>query len=1318
MAADAGELRARATLDNTEFLSALKDMVNGVQSSTQEATDQISKMAEGFTAMAEAAAAVEIADKIKDFATECIDAAAQVGKLQASFEALNGATEQTSELFEKLEGMSLSSTFSFADTLGPAAQNMLKLGVSAEQTGETMQALVDAASGLKQGPNWINNVSGSIDSMNARLVANTRDMKAFEQEGVDAWGALADQLGVSVATAQDMIKKGEVTAAQVTQAITDQMAQQFQGASDLASTTWLGAMGILSNSAEKAEESIGGTLLKTLNDFAPVLTTIAGLLQQFATWWSNLPAPITNAITALGAAAVIVGTIAAALPLLGTALEAVIAIFAGAAGPITLAVAALALIGKWVYDEWPAIKAVFLQLWDDIVAGWQALWSTVGPWFQSIFGGVATAVTGIWGGIKSVVGGVIDWAVGAFNTFMSAIGGVLASLGNLVSSIPGVSNTVNSLTAAWQSGQKAIAAAQAATDAHTAAIKANMSASAQATQARKQQEAADLAQSNTEKAAAAQAQKDATEAAKAAAEALAYNEALKKTYDALYAVAPDVAAQFNSMYGGMEQSATDAQKLMGKFWGDIDAAEQQVIITTVQLGNAYKALGMTGDQGLEGQAQKASAAFDLLQASGTASAGALSKAFDVVVADQQKVVDQMNTSVKDAYAQGLIDADTYYDDVTKTAQQHYDDVAAMVAQGLATQTDAAAAYQVLLNARKAADQNAVAEYTAGVNAIGEQTQEQLDKASQQWGAYANMIGEKLGTESKAYIEASIKAVQDMIAEESALGDTSAVEKLNAQLKALQDQLEAGKPPADQLTDAMKTLGATSIQSLTTQINAAADALVKVQALQQQGVATSADVAAAQKTLFNLVGQEITQYNDQYTPAIQKNDRSAQTAAQNNLKSATAVQQALTQTGNSAQASAAIQVAAAQQSADAYTKLQVAALKTVEDAYKTLGMTVTQQLQDSAAKSQAAYDAIAASGTASAVQLQEAWVKNQQTQLATTLQLGGQVTEDQKNQLAQQEQDLKNHLDITTSQWQTAYDGIHSAVSTTFSDLAKTIVTGDGSFSDIMTKMWQSIAESALNAFIAPVTKAIENFISTTIANLLSGQGLGGILDSLKAIGSAASGIFGSGGTLATSASTMGQVGQAAGMGGSAASAAGSGASAAGSVASSLTGILSAIGSIGSFITGGIGDIQNVHIENILGEIEQNTRYTSLLMGMQADGGALAVLWKIDNELAFGNLVKATENLRDLFKDWSGPVLADLNGILAMWVGTAPYIVDTKTVLEDIRGIASDIRDQIVSGFQQLTVTINAGNLTTAEAARQLGNQIASNLTTQLVGVPR
>src|SRR5215831_5295178 len=134
MAADAGELKARATLDNTEFLSSLKELVSQIQSNSEQAANGITKMTEGFQAMAEAVGAVEIAKKIEEFAADCIDAAVQVNKLKAAFDVLAGSQEESNKAFEDLKELGLESVFSFADTLGPAAKNMMMLGMSAEDT--------------------------------------------------------------------------------------------------------------------------------------------------------------------------------------------------------------------------------------------------------------------------------------------------------------------------------------------------------------------------------------------------------------------------------------------------------------------------------------------------------------------------------------------------------------------------------------------------------------------------------------------------------------------------------------------------------------------------------------------------------------------------------------------------------------------------------------------------------------------------------------------------------------------------------------------------------------------------------------------------------------------------------------------------------------------------------------------------------------------------------------------------------------------------------------------------------------------------------
>ena len=120
-------------------------------------------------------------------------------------------------------------------------------------------------------------------------------------------------------------------------------------------------------------------------------------------------------------------------------------------------------------------------------------------------------------------------------------------------------------------------------------------------------------------------------------------------------------------------------------------------------------------------------------------------------------------------------------------------------------------------------------------------------------------------------------------------------------------------------------------------------------------------------------------------------------------------------------------------------------------------------------------------------------------------------------------------------------------------------------------------------------------------------------------------------------------------------------------------------------------------------------------GERADGGILGELFRIGDEVAFGYNTKATENLRDLFKDWIGLITPILEPTRDAVVGLGPYVVSIKEACEATRDYTNDIDQQIIGGgLKSLTVNVSPQGLTTAEAARQLGNQIAQNLTGQLV----
>jgi hypothetical protein len=314
-----------------------------------------------------------------------------------------------------------------------------------------------------------------------------------------------------------------------------------------------------------------------------------------------------------------------------------------------------------------------------------------------------------------------------------------------------------------------------------------------------------------------------------------------------------------------------------------------------------------------------------------------------------------------------------------------------------------------------------------------------------------------------------------------------------------------------------------------------------------------------------------------------------------------------------------------------------------------------------------------------------------------------------------EKELGKHIDTMEKAWQDFGKQVAKDVNGAFDGILDHIITGKGSFSETMTNLWQSLAKDAGELFLAPLKKGIEDFITNTLGSLLGSKGFGGVSDAIKKFGSDIGGLFsgsgGGGGSIPTSVPGLPNVGATPSAPGGGAASAG-----AGILGSSLTSVISAVSGAISAVTGVIGVFQSMHQETSLNAIEHNTRYTMMYVGDRADGGILGVLFKIDEELAWGSNTKATENLRDLFLDWSGLVTPIFQAIQNQLEGLAPYIVDSKDILDDIRTQAVSLGPTIQSGFDRLNITVTATGVTTQEAAKALGDQIAANLARQLVPV--
>jgi hypothetical protein len=1022
MAADLGDLVARILLDSKEFNAAMKGVEAQAEETSGKAGGFLSGIGGSLGGIAETALGVvaglgmkEVLGWAIDLGPAMLEAASKTEHLATAFRAIAGPTEATAKLFDDLSNLEFHSLFDFEDTLGPAAKNMLDLGVSTEQTGKTMIALVDAASGMKKGPEWIEKVSGAIATMQTHMVASAKDMKALEAEGVSAWSALAAKIGTDVPAAMEKVKAGTISAQTVTEAVTEDMGKRWKGAGDESLAGWEGAMHIMEEATEEVMVAVGKSIGDVIVAIKPVIDVAVQAILALAKAWVDLGGQV-----------------------------------------------------GWISENWPAIKAV---------------WAELSSYLGDVFEYPLKRWENDWNAIKAIFATVFEYIGKAIGVFTQGLTTLFGWISSAVSAIPGVTDEMKKLSSIWDDQTAKIKANKEATEARKNAQDAATAADVKARNEAKAREAQDVANANA-------AKKFAEERKKADTELLAFSKqwvAADKAFQDSQKKNEDV---FTKAYYAMKKAAVDTIEIIVPLYDRLGAVAGPLAKRFFESKEAMEKLGVTSTT----------------------------------------VLTQAVASAKD------------YADKVRIA------------------------------------------YEAG------------ERSASDYGA--------------------------------------AVAKVKDAQEALKNHTERD------LVGAMKTLGTV----LGSDLKKAAD-----------------DMLAAYKQL-----EATTDVPEDLYPAWQK-------------------------------------VLEAQQRVADHTNKEMA------DAYHNLGVRSAAEMRTMATEAEAAYQKIARNAGDNSVAAKEAWITKTQETYAAILAEGGTLTQGQKSELDRAKIVLDQHLQDTGSMWRTAYEGVHGAVTGMVDSLINKLVTGEGSFKEIMTTMWQDIASAALHTFIDPLKKAIADFIATTIADLLSGNGLGGVLDSLKSIGKAAEGVFGGAGS-----SVPGVPGGAPSVpsvpGGGGAGAA---------VSAGLTGWIGAISGAITAISSVIGNFQMAKMETSLNAIEHNTRYTMMYVGEQADGGIYRASLKIFEELAYGTLVKAMEKHRDQFYDWTGFVNPIFETIRNSVMDSYPVLVDIRTILGDMRELATNLQTDVRSNaetLKQINVSITAQGITTAEAARALGDQIAANLSRQMVPV--
>jgi hypothetical protein len=268
--ASTGSQKAAREIDNLKSklqslnvqAGATSSKLREMNRSTQDSQGILSSF--GGASVIAAGAMTSLAYATARFIVSSVQAAAQVEQWSTSFRVLTGDAETASNLIQQIRDFGAVTPFQ-ASELIPAAQQLLGMGIAAEDIMNTMQMIGDVSAGLSIPIGDLSYLYGQIQSQGRAM---TQDLNQFAARGISIYRTLAEMLNTDVAGVRSLAEQGRITSYVITQAFSrmTQSGGQFAGMMEAQSQTLNGRISTLKDNFEALSVSIGEALAPSISE--------------------------------------------------------------------------------------------------------------------------------------------------------------------------------------------------------------------------------------------------------------------------------------------------------------------------------------------------------------------------------------------------------------------------------------------------------------------------------------------------------------------------------------------------------------------------------------------------------------------------------------------------------------------------------------------------------------------------------------------------------------------------------------------------------------------------------------------------------------------------------------------------------------------------------------------------------------------------------------------------------------------------------------------------------------------------------------------
>jgi len=267
---------------------ALEDKPHNVKVSVQTtATGELSKLGTQLSGLGIGAVSVQtgLVGALGAASTAAVKTAADMETMRAQLDSVVKGGDNAKRVFDELKVFAAATPFEFPELL-QATNTLASFGVQADQLVETVRGLGEAASAA-QAP--IQDVALVYGQMLARGKLSAEDVLQLQSRGIDVWGSLAKQLGVTVDQLKEMSEQGKIGRKEI-EKLPAAFADVYSGSIARQAETFNGKMSTLSDLTKDIAAQFGNELNPQLKTFMDLVndSNLPAATAEFAKWMGFL----------------------------------------------------------------------------------------------------------------------------------------------------------------------------------------------------------------------------------------------------------------------------------------------------------------------------------------------------------------------------------------------------------------------------------------------------------------------------------------------------------------------------------------------------------------------------------------------------------------------------------------------------------------------------------------------------------------------------------------------------------------------------------------------------------------------------------------------------------------------------------------------------------------------------------------------------------------------------------------------------------------------------------------------------------------------